>query len=350
MTVAWPPGIRLIRLPLAGSPLRHVNSYLIKADDGYVLVDCGWDTPDVLEALEAALREAGVGLSDVRTLVATHYHQDHYGLAGTLLRLGRLRLLMHRLDWLYVDTHFADLAAYRENTLSWLARNGLAPRPISDEDRWAWESLQRFTLVAPDEMVEDGQVLRAGRHAFQVVWTPGHTPGHICLFDAEQRLLIAGDHVLDPITPNVSFWGDDHGNPLGDFLESLRKVAALEADLVLPAHGEPFSGLQRRVGELLAHHDEREQAMLQAMDGHDATATEIARRVPWTRRRQLFDDLPLPQQRMAVSETLSHLRELEAQGSVARSAVGGRILFNRSGRTSGAPPFPSARVAADGSR
>lgn len=345
MSLAWPPDIRQIRLPLVGNPLHHVNSYLIKADNGHVLVDCGWDTPDVLQALEEALREAGVGLSDVRTLVATHYHQDHYGLAGTLLRLGKMRLLMHRLDWVYLDTHFADLAAYREDSLSWLERNGFARRPISDEDRWAWESLQRFTLVAPDETVEDGQVIAVGRHTLRVVWTPGHTPGHICLFDADRRLLIAGDHVLDPITPNVSFWRDDHGNPLGDFLGSLRKVAALEADLVLPAHGEPFTGLQRRVRELLAHHDEREQAMLQAIDGHDATATEIARRVPWTRRRQRFEDLPLPQQRMAVSETLSHLRELEAQGHVARSAGVERILFYRAGRMPGSPVAPRSATS-----
>ncbi len=327
--LSWPSEVRLIRLPLADSPLRYVNSYLVQADDGFVLVDCGWEAPDVLEALQAALRDAGVGLGDVRTLITTHYHADHYGLAGTLVRLGQLRLLMHRLDWLYLQTHLTDLIAYRDDSLAWLEQHGLPPGAASVSVRHAFDALRRFTLVAPHETVEDDQLIHAGRHTFRVVWTPGHTPGHICLFDAERRLLIAGDHVLDPITPNVSLWRDEHGSPLGDFLASLRKVAELDADLVLPAHGEPFTGLRRRVAELLAHHDEREQAILGSLDGRRLSAADIARCLPWTRRRQSFDGLPASQQRMAVSETLSHLRELEQQGLVAQATADGRTVFHR---------------------
>jgi len=313
-----PKEIRQIRLPMPDNPLRHVNSYLIKADDGYVLVDCGWDLPEVLEALQAALKDQGVALGDVRRLVVTHYHADHYGMAGRLVGLGQLRLLMHRLDWLYVRDNLADLPGYGRLSNAWLQRNGF-DESLGEADREAFASLGRFTVVQPDQELEDADEIGVGRHSWRVVWTPGHTPGHICLFDPERRVLISGDHVLDPITPNVSLWRGDAGNPLGEFLQSLRRVATLDADLVLPAHGEPFVGLRRRVDELLAHHDEREAAVLDALGNRTITAAEVAASIPWTRRRRSFRDLPVLQQRMALSETLSHLEELRAHGRVRRS-------------------------------
>jgi glyoxylase-like metal-dependent hydrolase (beta-lactamase superfamily II) len=327
-----PAEIRQLRLPMPDNPLRHINSYLVQADDGYVLVDCGWDLPVVLDALEAGLKDAGIGLDEVRRLVVTHYHSDHYGLAGHLLRLGRLRLLMHRLDWVYVRDTFGDMAAFRRQSQQWLIENGFDL--ISRDEQRAYESAMRFTVVEPDEQLEDAVPIGLGRHELRVVWTPGHTPGHICLWDRERRLLLSGDHVLDPITPNVSYWGPGAGNPLGDFLRSLRKVAQLEADLVLPAHGEPFTGLQRRVAELLAHHDLREAAMLEALSDHrgPSTGAEVAARVPWTRRQRALAELPPFQQRMALSETLSHLEELRAQGKVRRLDDAGRIYYEPAGR------------------
>lgn len=323
------PGVHQLRLPMAGSRLRHVNSYLLEGQDGYVLVDCGWDRPDVLEALRAELRALGVGLDDVRTLVVTHFHSDHYGLAGTLVRLTRLRLLMHRLDWLHVRVNLADLVVAQELMADWMARNGLPPAAWSDEDLGVLASVRKFSLAAPDAELEDGERIEVGRHAFRVVWTPGHTNGHICLYDAERRVLLSGDHVLDPITPNVGYSRPDLGNPLGAYLASLRKVAALDTDLVLPAHGEPFRGLGRRVRELLAHHDEREAEALEALLHGASTAGEVARRLPWTRRRTSFDQLPAFPQRQAVSETIAHLEELRARGLVSCEERDGRNYYQR---------------------
>jgi glyoxylase-like metal-dependent hydrolase (beta-lactamase superfamily II) len=324
--VDLPSGITQLRLPLTGSALSHVNSYLLRGDDGYILVDCGWDMPDVLEALHAGLNDAGVALDDVRALVVTHMHPDHYGMAGTLKRAGRMRLLMHRLDWLYLEAQRQDLEGRRVASEAWLNRNGFHP---STGNEAAFQAFQYLTLVAPDQQLEDADRIRLADSDLQVVWTPGHTPGHICLFDAERHLLITGDHVLQPITPNVSLWHDGLGNPLGAFLDSLRKVAALDADLVLPAHGEPFTGLQRRVDELLAHHDQREAAVEAALDGHQPTAAEVAAALPWTRRKRALSDLPVSQQRMAITETLSHLEHLRAIGRAQRIETSETIFYAR---------------------
>jgi glyoxylase-like metal-dependent hydrolase (beta-lactamase superfamily II) len=253
-------------------------------------------------------------------------HTDHYGLAGTLLRLGQMRLLMHRLDWLFVDTHMRDHVGLDRDVEAWLARNGFE-MPDSDAAKRAMDPLYRLTIVAPDTQIEDGDRIALNGSACTVVWTPGHTLGHVCLHSPEQRFLISGDHVLDPITPNVSMLLEEMDNPLGHYVASLRKVAALEADVVLPAHGEPFEGLQRRVGELLEHHVAREEAILDALRGRWLSGGDVARALPWTRRGRRFDELADGQQGMAVSETLSHLELLWTEGRVTRADANAVVVY-----------------------
>jgi glyoxylase-like metal-dependent hydrolase (beta-lactamase superfamily II) len=319
----------MLRLPLTGSPLRHTNGYLIRGDDGWTLVDCGWNLPDVLEALTTQMAELGARLEDIRRLVITHFHADHYGLAGTLVGLTQARLLMHRLDWLYVKQELSDFAGTIARFDYWLRLNGAPQEMVSEEQRRSADMYRRYTVQAPDEQLEDGQRIVADGHAFQVVWTPGHTSGHICLWDAERKALLTGDHVLDPITPNVSLNREGQGNPLGEYLASLRKVAELDADLVLPAHGEPFNGVARRVRELLAHHDEREAEVLEAVSHGDRTAYQVAADLPWTRRRRTLADLSLGQQRMALTETIAHLEELRSRGLIRCERQGDLQLFAR---------------------
>lgn len=321
------PDTYQIPLPLTGSALRAINAYLVKADDGWVLIDCGWNMDDVMEALQEALRDVGIGLEDIRRLVITHYHVDHYGLAGTLLRLGKMRMLMHRIDWLHVSSRMSDRETLDRDLYGWLERNGFDMALLNDEHRQALDGFLRYSIVEPHEQLEDGMTIDLGDRDLHVIWTPGHTAGHICLFDSNRRALVAGDHVLDPISPSVGLSRPEQGNPLGEFLSSLHKVSALEADLVMPAHGRPFQGLQRRVAELLKHHEDREHTMLQALTEGSLTGTQVAARCPWTRREVHISELPPFQQRMAVTETLAHLAELQARGKVQSWEEDGRIRF-----------------------
>ena len=324
------PGVHLLRLPLTGSPLRHTNGYLIRADDGWTLVDCGWDMPDVLEALRNQITDIGARLEDIRTLVITHFHTDHYGMAGTLIGLTQARLLMHRLDWVHIQQEMVDFGTTVNWINSWIKLNGAPEEMTSVERDRAVHNFRRYTIVEPDVKVEDGYEIVVREHKLKVVWTPGHTNGHICLYDAERRTLMTGDHVLDPISPNVSLGREYAGNPLGEYLKSLRKVGELDADLVLPAHGDPFRDISRRVRELLAHHDEREAEVLEALSHGERTGFEVASALPWTRRRRALSDLHLGQQRMALTETLAHLEELRSRGLIRRERRGDLIYFARS--------------------
>ncbi|MFN0074410.1 MAG: MBL fold metallo-hydrolase, partial [Chloroflexota bacterium] len=310
-----------------GSALRAINAYLIKADDGWVLIDCGWNTDDVMDALQEAFRDVGIGLDDIRRLVITHYHTDHYGMAGTLMRLGKMRMLMHRIDWLHVRTRMADRETLDRDLYGWLELNGFDMSLLNDEHRQALDGFLRYSIVEPDEELEDGMSINLGDRDLKVIWTAGHTAGHICLFDAQRRALVAGDHVLDPISPSVGLSRPEQGNPLGDFLASLHKVSRLEADLVMPAHGRPFQGLQRRVAELLEHHEHREQTMLDALSDGPLTGAQVAAKSPWTRREVHLSELPPFQQRMAVTETLAHLAEMQARGKVSSHQANGRIIY-----------------------
>ncbi len=315
LTTALEDGIVQIRLPMAGNPMRHINGYLVREDDGFTLIDCGWKTDDVLAALHAGLAEAGETLAAVKRIVVTHMHFDHYGLAGTLLRAGVPDLLLHAKDWEFASRILADpLEADRISDL-WLGRNGFPVEPSHEEA----EHHRLNELTEPTRIVADGE--RIGR--LLVVWTPGHTPGHICLVDTQSGRMFTGDHVLDPVTPHVGFWAEHRGDPLGDYIASLERVGSIGASGVLPAHGEPFPDLQRRVDELLAHEATREDQIVDVLHAGPASAAGVAERLPWTRRNKPFADLGEFHQQFAVAETLAHLEHLRAESRAGRHDDGG---------------------------
>ena len=310
-------GITQIRLPMTGNPLRYVNGYLIVDDDGPLLVDCGWKLDDVYEALVAGLRASGFALADLRRLIVTHHHFDHYGLAGTLRRQGVPELLMHARDWERVKA-VADERSFDSIADAWLARNGYDVG-IDDE-----EFFRRWELAEPTHFPVDGE--RIGR--LEAIWTPGHSPGHLCFFDTRSGRMLTGDHVLDPITPHVGYWHEQRGDPMGDYVASLTKVAARETSGALPAHGEPFGDLRGRAAAIVAHTAERERAILTVLAASPPhSATEVAQALPWTRRQRSFAELGEFHQQFAVAETIAHLEHLHRRGEVTREDAGPLITY-----------------------
>jgi glyoxylase-like metal-dependent hydrolase (beta-lactamase superfamily II) len=308
--------------------LKYINAYLIEGDGGYTLVDCGWGMPDVLETLERALADLGIAVDSIRWVIATHFHTDHYGLAGTLARMGGAKLMMHHADWVVLDTRFRNIDAEMKRRDAWLARNGFPLAGYAAEDR-VRKMIRRFTLKAPDRELADGELLTIGNHRFRVVWTPGHTPGHICLFDEERSVVLSGDHVLPEITPHIGYWSAGDSDPLGTFLASLEKVRSLGAARALPAHREPIDDLPARIDELLEHHTEREHQVIAVLDGAPRTGTEIAGHLPWRRNISRFDDLPATERSFALVETLAHLEHLRAKGLVQRITGDDAIRYEK---------------------
>ena len=161
-----------------------------------------------------------------------------------------------------------------------------------------------------------------------MIWTPGHAPGHLCLYEKRRGLLFSGDHVLNDISPNISISPDLARNPLGDYLNSLEKVARLSVQLVLPSHGSPFPDLNRRVTELTEHHEQRLRTILSVMGDEPKTAYQIAEAIPWSAPGTRWESLAPFQKYLAVMETLAHLELLLTRGELVKLVEDGLVTFS----------------------
>jgi glyoxylase-like metal-dependent hydrolase (beta-lactamase superfamily II) len=175
-------------------------------------------------------------------------------------------------------------------------------------------------MGVPLTKTHDGQVIKAGDYTFECVETPGHSFGHTCLYEADRKILIAGDHILKEITPNIGAWVDDW-NPLDEYLESLTEIARLDVGIVLPGHRSVFQDMRERIGELREHHRERAEEVARILKGRPGTAYEVASKMSWDIDYPSFDQFPLSQRWFATGEALAHLRHLESHGIAVQKKV-----------------------------
>ena len=320
------PGVHRIPLPLPGDALKAVNVYAVEDGDRLALVDAGWHREDSWEALRSALAEIGAEPGDIRRVLVTHIHHDHYGQAPRLRAEHGATVLLGEGESRSLETIF-DPEQHRladEDRVRRVVAAG-AGELVEPLTR-AFEQGRAMGLALwerPDVLAPDGYVIELRTRTLQVVATPGHTRGHVSLLDPVARVFFAGDHVLPHITPSLGVepWGGE-GTALLDFITSLARVRPLPVDRVLPAHGPDFAGLRDRVDGLLDHHATRLSACIGALRGGATTAYEVARELPWTRRQRRYTELDLPNQLLALTETIAHLELLAVQGTVAAADRG----------------------------
>jgi glyoxylase-like metal-dependent hydrolase (beta-lactamase superfamily II) len=311
------PGLWSIPVPIPNNPLRYVLVYAFELPDGVAIVDTGWSTDEAWDALRDGLRVAGYDMRDVRTAVITHIHPDHYGLAGRVRGASGARVALHPADAALLPARYGiGIDTLIANMRDLLQRCGV-PEAERDALTSASMGVREFVALAePDVLLEDRARVDIPGWNLVALHTPGHSPGHVCLYETERRLLISGDHVLPRISPNIAVHAQQPGNPLAEFMQSLQRVRALEVDEVLPAHEWRFRGLQARIDELLRHHETRLDETAQIVrEETDATCWQVTRRLTWSRR---WEELGGFMRRAAVGETLAHLVLLEAQRRIRR--------------------------------
>jgi glyoxylase-like metal-dependent hydrolase (beta-lactamase superfamily II) len=183
----------------------------------------------------------------------------------------------------------------------------------------------------PDIFLSGGERINTGHFDFEIVWTPGHSPGHICLYERQQKVLISGDHILAEITPEIGFspFSTNSSNPLGDYIDSLKDLRGLDVEHVLPSHGDCFTHFQRRIDELIQHHENRKETILQVLGKKPATAYVIASQLPWMPQKGgiPWTELDHLNRRMALMETLAHLKILEKEKKVDTNYRDGREFY-----------------------
>jgi len=312
------PGLWSIPVPIPNNPLRYVLVYAFETDKGPYLVDAGWNTDDAYATLVAGLEQAGFSVEDVQGVLVTHIHPDHYGLAGRIREASGAWIALHPADARLISERYDEPDELLERIGSMLRRDGAPAEEIATLQNASMPARPWVMSVTPDVLIEDGDEPEVPGWDLKAIWTPGHSPGHLCFYEAGNRLMLSGDHVLPRITPNISFHPQAGPNPLGDFLASLDKVAGYDADEVLPAHEQRFVDLRGRVEALKAHHQQRFDEVFAAIREGHTTAYGIAGQMTWNKP---WDQIVGWTRRSAVGETLAHLRYLELRGAV-RENVG----------------------------
>jgi glyoxylase-like metal-dependent hydrolase (beta-lactamase superfamily II) len=317
------PGIYRIPLPLPNDGLRAVNVYALVHGDDLMLIDSGWAIADARDVLDEGLDALGCSAGDVRRILVTHVHRDHYTQAVYLRREFGTRVSLGAGERESLQVSMDSHRAPMQNQLHYLRLLGageLADRMEKlqgprDPHKTGWE--------APDDWLRDDEEIDHGGRTLEVVATPGHTRGHVVFHDTGSRLLFAGDHVLPTITPSIGFEPVLSEDPLGAFLGSLTLMRSRPDARLLPAHGPVSGSTHARVDELIAHHGTRLDETEAAIRGGAQTAPEAAAVLRWTRRGRVLADLDPFNQMLAISETAAHLQLLAAQGRVTRHEADG---------------------------
>jgi glyoxylase-like metal-dependent hydrolase (beta-lactamase superfamily II) len=318
------PQLYRIPVPLPGNPLKEINSYVLTSERRNLIVDTGMNRPECREVLEPALDEIGVDLE--RTdFVATHLHADHQGLISTLLRNGS-RAFMGAADVQSMAASF-DLWSRGSPMGEYAARSGFP----ADELEASLQNHPGFKYGARALVdyvpLKEGDVFAVGAYRLEAVETPGHTYGHICLYEPGKKILFSGDHVLGDITPNIQAWSDEQ-DPLDLYIQSLTKVDALDVELCLPGHRSLIEDFGRRIRELIEHHRLRANEVLSILAAGSRNAYETASQMSWDIRARSWEDFPIMQRWFATGEAIAHLRYLEGKGLVRRRAVDGQIHYS----------------------
>jgi glyoxylase-like metal-dependent hydrolase (beta-lactamase superfamily II) len=299
------PGVFRLRLPLPWPGVPHCNAWAVAAADGFVLFDTGMHRPDSLPDLERALAMCKLRLEDLRLVVCTHAHSDHYGQAATIVERTGCELWMHP-NHQHMTRMAEDPEAVFSRRLEVARQSGVPAEPLR---RYAEERRPRESgisgLIEPDRALLDGVTVDTELGAWTVHETPGHAPSHVCLFQPERRLLISGDHLLGRIS--LFFDYGSSPDPVGEFLNSLDVVEGLGARLCLPGHGRTFADVRAHIDgnrELVA---ERLARVMQAIGERPLSAFEVVPHV-------FGDSLSQQNVHWLLSKILSYLTHLQSVG------------------------------------
>jgi glyoxylase-like metal-dependent hydrolase (beta-lactamase superfamily II) len=304
------PGVFRLRLPLPWPGVPHGNAWAVAAGDGVVLFDTGIHEPGSLVQLERAMEMCSLRLQDVRLVVCTHAHSDHYGQAATIVERTGCELWMH--------PNYEHMARWAEDSDAAIARrlevarqSGVPEEPLR---RYAAERGSHpsgiAAVIPPDRALLPGVTISTELGEWTVHETPGHAPSHVCLFQPERRLLISGDHLLGRISLYFDYGFSP--DPVGEFMHSLDVVQDLNARLCLPGHGRTFADVQAHIEGNRTLVAQRLRRTLEVIAPEPLTAFEAAPRI--------YEDVPFSSLTAAwlLAETLAVLRHLEVTGRARR--------------------------------
>lgn len=323
------PDFFRIEIPLPNSPLKFLNSYVIRSSERNLIVDTGLNRRECLDAMQSGLQQLGVDLAKTDFFI-THLHADHFAL------LSKLATPSSQVFFNRPETELIEASGWWERMLSYAAKNGFPENELQEAIRSHPGREFGSEWIPEISVLQDGDQISVGDYGFRCVSTPGHSLGHTCLYESEKKILVAGDHILIDITPNIQCWTDDQ-NPLQDYLASLDKVNGMEIDLVLPGHRRLITDHRRRIAELKEHHKIRLEEVLSILANTQLTAFEVASRMTWDLDCDSWESFPRAQKWFATGEAIAHLRYLERKRLILREDEDGITVFTLNPISSSGP-------------
>jgi glyoxylase-like metal-dependent hydrolase (beta-lactamase superfamily II) len=314
------PHLYRIIIPLPNSPLKYLNAYVIKSDERNLIIDTGFNRRICWEAMEKGLRELNIDLNKTDFFL-THMHSDHTGLVS------RLFTDTSRVYFSAIDAKVFDVNLDWQSIVDYAISNGLQMEELMKAAeshsgfKYRPQRIPEFTRIGHNDFI------RVGEYHLQCLLTPGHTEGHLCLYEKDKKIFFSGDHVLYDITPHIESW-NPKVNALKDYLNSLDRVKDLPVRIVLPGHRNFFTDLKSRIEEIKKHHENRVNEVIEILGTNSMNAYHIASKMTWDIDCENWEQFPAAQKWFAVGEAIAHLQYLENEGKIKRQVIDKKIFFS----------------------
>ncbi|MFW9874281.1 MAG: MBL fold metallo-hydrolase [Candidatus Thorarchaeota archaeon] len=317
--------------------LRFVCMYLFKTEDVYVLIDAGLNFTDWEKTFFSELNKLNISIEDVDYLIVTHEHPDHLGLMNSLKRKNPdIQILMHELtqetmSWMINADNISEKQKRVGELKLQMAKYGVSQKQ-GDKIMKFLTVMRSFTQYqASDRILRDNEEISINGNKLLIIWTPGHSLGHICIFNENTSHLFAGDHILSRITPHIgsymvpaniseNYQSYNFNNVLKYYLESLDRIDQLNPKIIFPAHQEVIYNSHKRILEMKEHHRTRLSEISRLIENNPLTPFKIS-------QIHFGDDLDEINTYLGLGEALSHLIYLEQQNKVKRIEKNNKIYF-----------------------
>ncbi|MCR1897623.1 MBL fold metallo-hydrolase [Irregularibacter muris] len=315
--------IYVIKIPLPNNPLKNLNSYYIKGEERNLLVDTGFNSEVCYQAMKEGLKKLKVDMNST-DIFLTHIHSDHIGLSYRIASKNS-KIYISDIDKKYLDEFLNN--HYWNYMLNKFKGSGFSMEEFEQNSKY-----NPLTAYLPPreikyETIVDNFTIDLGNYTLRSIITPGHTPGHMCLYEENEKLLFSGDHILFDISPNIGTW-NNFENPLGKYIESLEKIKDMNIEHTFSAHRSTIGNHRERIEQLIQHHRKRlEEAYNAVLITPGITAYEVASKMKWSIRSKNWNDFPIVQKFFAVNEAESHLEYLITSGKIKAELVDGKYLY-----------------------
>ena len=311
-----------------------VAIYLFRIDGKNVFYDAGLNMRNWQKLFFSALRDVGVSVGDVDYCIISHNHLDHIGLIKKFKRRNpNIQIVMGEfthstIKWETDRENSEELENEAKKIAKKMIKFGISEAQGKRLVQWhtMWPKLRRYH--EPDKLVRDGEEISFKTNKLKIIWTPGHSVGHICVFEENNRYLFSGDHILSRITPHIGNFvinpmlkkEYDFENILDYYLKSLDRIDKLNPKIIFPAHQEVIYNPHERILEIKEHHRNRLDEIFSLIENNPMTPVKIS-------QIHFGEDLDEINSFLALTEVLAHLIYLESQDRIKRIEKNGKFLF-----------------------